>query len=86
MTEPGQPIKEFTLERFLLGELPPEADSLVREKLSHEPAAAAQLAELEASSAAIFTLYPPAAMATKIESRLRSQRRSPRCTTWRCSS
>ncbi len=65
------PIRDFELERYLLGELPPADAERVRRAASEDPAVAARLTALEASNAAILAAHPPAEVARLVEGRRR---------------
>jgi hypothetical protein len=56
-------IPDWLLERYALGELPPERMEQVRRDLAAEPDGSARLAALQASDRDILAAYPPPAVA-----------------------
>ncbi len=65
------PIRDFELERYLLGELPAADAERVRRAASEDPSVAARLEALEASNADILAAHPPAEVARLVEGRRR---------------
>ena len=65
----GGPIPQWTLERYALGELPPDQTRVIRQQIADDPAAAAQLRELESDDRAIRMRYPAGKMAEQIRSK-----------------
>jgi len=64
-------IRDFELERYLLGELDEATTARVRAAVESDPDVAARLAALEASSAEILARTPAAEVARSIEGRKR---------------
>jgi hypothetical protein len=68
----GNAVPEILLERFRLGELPPEQMAALRARAATEPALRARIEALEGSDAAILRAYPAEGMARALDSRARS--------------
>jgi len=66
------PVRDFELERYLLGELDANATLRVREAVASDPEVAARLAALEASNAEILGRQPASEVARAIEGRKRT--------------
>lgn len=64
------PLLDWTLERFLVNELPPEQMAALSERLTHDAEMAARLKALEQSNAAILGAHPPAETAAAIRRKL----------------
>ena len=74
-------VPDLLLEQHLLGELPPELEQKVRERIEQNPEARARLEELKASNQRILEAHPPREAAEQILSRLEQARQkqgSPR--------
>ncbi len=63
------PIPAWKLERYALGELPPDELVALRRQIAEDPAAAAQLQALENDDRAIRMALPPARMAAEIRAK-----------------
>lgn len=66
---PAGPLPQWKLERYALGELPPDELRRVRQQLDQDPAAAARLRDLENDDRAILMQYPAARMAAEIRAK-----------------
>ncbi|MCP4600957.1 MAG: ActD-like protein [Proteobacteria bacterium] len=72
-----QRVTNIELEQLALGELEPEREKQVRQRLAEEPGGTARLADLQTSNEEILRHYPPGLMAARIDervSRLRNKR------------
>lgn len=66
------PVRDFELERYLLGELDADATLRVRAAVTSDPDVAARLAALEASNTEILARQPASEVARAIEARRRA--------------
>jgi hypothetical protein len=66
-------IPDWQLERYLLGELPPDLENRVRQQLAEDESANARLSELKESNAEILSSYPPEMMSGQIEKRYKEK-------------
>lgn len=62
-------IPDWQLERYALGELPPERLAAIRARLDTDPALAARLAALRADDQAFLGAWPPARVVPGLEAR-----------------
>jgi hypothetical protein len=75
-------VPDLVLERYRLGELPPDETVALERRLEVEPDLAARLAALDRSDEEIRRLYPPAWLTEQIRSRRTDPGRTAR-PTWR---
>jgi hypothetical protein len=66
-------IPDWQLERYLLGELPPDLENRVRQQLAKDESAEARLAELKESNVEILSSYPPEMMSGQIKKRYKEK-------------
>ncbi len=67
-------IPDWLLERYALGELPPERLAAIRARLETDPELAARLASLRADDAAFLAAWPPRRVVPGLEARVASTR------------
>ncbi|HTP24375.1 MAG TPA: ActD-like protein [Anaeromyxobacteraceae bacterium] len=67
---PHETIRDWTLELFVLGELPPRETAALSRRLSQERELAARVEELRASNRAILSQVPPKAVVAEVRRRL----------------
>ena len=63
-------IRDWQIERFVLGELPPAEQQAVARAIAEDPALRARVDAIEASSRAILAAHPPRVAASIIRERL----------------
>jgi hypothetical protein len=69
MTRTGAPLPDWQLERYRLGELPPDEAEALREALATDAVVRERLAWLEESDREILATHPPAEMVEAIRAR-----------------
>jgi hypothetical protein len=79
---PAGQLPQWKLERYALGELPPDELRRVRQQLDQDPAAAARLRDLENDDRAILMQYPASRMADQIRSKAGVAAPSRRMSPW----
>jgi len=73
----SEPLSDYWLERYALGELPPKKQRQIRRLLETQSGLQQRLTDLTASNAAVLDQYPAALMRGKIQAQFQAQTRTP---------